>query len=90
MELYIGIKDGKIYDVCSDLSIKRDNTIDDEDYILREGCAGSEFQIDDTWDFENDKSLKDSLKRVLDVLTNKELAKKINLIESRLNTLEKI
>lgn len=88
MNLYIGIKNGKIYDVCSDLSIKRDNTIEDKDYILREGNAGSDFQIDDTWDFGNDESLKDSIKRISNVLTIEKLELKMDLLESRLLTLE--
>lgn len=55
----LGIKDGKIYDICSRLEWKRDDSIPDKDYIEDYG----DNWIDDIWDFENKVSLKDSPKR---------------------------
>ena len=82
MKLYIGIKDGKIYDICSNLLVRRNDMIPENDYILKEGRAGKEFQIEDTWD--NDKSLKDSPLRASKIPSNKELEARIKILEERL------
>jgi len=58
--MYVGIKDGKIYDVCSNLKSKRDNSISDLDYL---DLPIKDWQIDDTWNFETNESNKDSFRR---------------------------
>jgi len=58
--MYIGIRNGKIYDVCSELVNKRDNSIEDKDYLdLKMGG----WVIGDSWDSEKNISLKDSPQR---------------------------
>jgi len=86
--LYIGIKDGKIYDIRSNLLVRRNDMIAEQDYIQRDGRAGKEFQIEDTWDFDNDKSLEDSPLRISTILTNIELEDRLKLLESRTQLLE--
>jgi len=56
----LGIKDNKIHDICSDLRSKRDNSISDNNYL---DLPFDDWFIGDTWDFENNISLKDSPKR---------------------------
>ena len=53
----IGIKDAKIYDVCSKLVHKRDNSIPDKNYL---DLPIKDFVIGDTWNFETNESNKDS------------------------------
>jgi len=56
----IGIKNNKIWDICSELINKRDDSIPDIDYLDLE--MGDWF-IGDNWDSKNNISLKDSPKR---------------------------
>ena len=58
--MFIGIKEGKIYDICSDLRSKRDNSIPDKDYL---DLPFDNWIIGDTWDSINNISLKDSPQR---------------------------
>ena len=58
--MFIGIKEGKIYDICSDLRSKRDNSIPDKDYL---DLPFDNWVIGDTWDSINNISLKDSPQR---------------------------
>ena len=80
----LGIKDGKIWDVCSDLRNKRDDSIPDKDYL---NLSRGDWFIDDTWDFEKNESLRDSPKR-FEEKPKTVLELKIEEIESRLNILE--
>lgn len=61
MKIYIGIKDGKIWDLCSELVSKRtDFNLPVKDYLFMEM---GDFVIGDSWDSEKKESLKDSPKR---------------------------
>lgn len=62
-EIYIGIKDGKVWDKTTDLINKRSSDIPDEDYILVDNI---DICIDDTWDFQNNINLKDSFRRFIE------------------------
>ena len=45
----LGIKDGKIYDICSELINKRDNSINDKDYLdlpMDDWCIGDSINSD--------------------------------------------
>lgn len=80
----IGIKDGKIYDICSDLRNKRDNSIEDKDYL---DLPMNDYYIGDTWDFENNISLKDSPQR-FEEKPKSELELKLEQLENRILELE--
>ncbi|KKN90799.1 hypothetical protein LCGC14_0223820 [marine sediment metagenome] len=56
----LGIKDGKIHDICSKLINKRDNSIDDKDYL---DLPMGDWVSYDSWDSINNISLKDSPNR---------------------------
>jgi len=56
----IGIKNNKIYDICSELINKRDNSIPDKEYL---DLPMEDWFIGDTWDSKSDISLKDSPQR---------------------------
>ena len=77
----IGIKDNKIYDVCNDLRSKRDDSIPDKDYL---DLPFDNWFIGDTWDFENNVSLKDSPKRFEEPPKTR-----LDLIEEKLLEIEK-
>jgi len=90
----IGIKDGKIYDICSDISHKRDDTIKDEDYL---DLPKGDWRIDDTWNSKKNISLKDALRRVEPIeenlaglLQKTEEQLKIEELEARILELENI
>jgi len=57
--VHVGIKDGKIWDICSNLKNKRDDSIADEDYVT---INKSDIRIGDTW--LNGESLKDAPSRL--------------------------
>ena len=59
--MYIGIKDGKVFDICSDLRNKRDNTIEDDDYLEIDNSHN--IVVEDTWDSQNNVSLQDAPSR---------------------------
>ena len=61
--MFVGIKNGKIHDICSDLRHKRDDSISDKDYL---NVENDNLCINDTWDFKNNKSLKDSPQRFIE------------------------
>jgi len=80
----IGIKDGKIWDICSKLSIKRDNSIPDKDYL---DIPMGDFIVEDTWIDETKTSLKDSPQRfVAEKKTSLEL--RIETLENKVESLE--
>jgi len=83
---YIAIKDGKIYDICSNLKNKRDDTIRDEDYKLL--LLDGSWVIGDSWDSENDTSLTDSPLRNPPVVKSM-LELKVEDLEARITELEK-
>lgn len=55
--MFIGIKDGKIWDMTSLLCNKRDDSIPDDEYLYLENRG---YLPEDTWDFEKNVSLRDS------------------------------
>jgi len=60
-KIYIGIKDGKIWDICGMLESKRtDFDLPEVNYL---NLDMNDFVIGDTWDFEKNESLKDAPKR---------------------------
>ena len=83
MKMYIIIKERKIYDICSDLRHKRDNSISDKDYL---NVINDDLCINDNWNFENSVSLKDSPQRFIEPeMTELELLKeRIKVIEELL------
>lgn len=82
--MYIGIKNNKIYDICSDLRNKRDNSINNRDYIK---TSLRDLFVGDTWDFDNNISLKDSSQR-FEEAPKSELELKIIELENRIKKLE--
>ena len=78
--MYIGIKNGKIFDICSDLRHKRDNSIPDIDYL---NLPMEDWVIDDTWDSINNISLKDSPQRFEPIPKTE-----IELLEEKITDLE--
>lgn len=82
----LGIKDGKIWDICSrlDCGHKRDDSIPDKDYL---DLDMKDWFVGDTWDFEKNISLKDSPIRD-EVKPKTVLELKIEEIEARILTLE--
>lgn len=85
--MYIGILDGKVYDICSNLRHKRDNNIDDKDYLEIEK---KDIYIDDTW--ENNTSLKDSHFRTDPMPDNmkSKLELKLEELELKIKKLEEL
>ena len=85
MKTYIGLIDGKIYDICSDLINKRGNLIKDENYIIQE-VGGGDYFIGDTWDFDNNTSLKDSPQRTSTIppLPKSDIEKRLDALEARM------
>lgn len=84
----LGILDGKIWDICSRLDggHKRDDLIPDKDYL---DLPMKDWVIGDTWDFTENKSLKDSpLRLEICIKPKTVLELKIEALESRLNILE--
>ncbi len=80
--MYVGIKDGKIYDICSDLRHKR---TEDENVKYIETSL-KDLTVNDTWD--NDISLKDSpIRFETNIIIPKSKAM-INL-EARISKIEK-
>lgn len=53
----LGIKEGKIYDICSIFHDKRDDSIKDRDYL---DFPRGNWVIGDTWDSLNNISLRDA------------------------------
>ena len=82
--MYVGMKEGKIWDVCSRLKYKRDDSIPEKEYL---DLPMGDWVIGDTWDFEKRESLKDAPKRFEDP-EKTVLELKIEELESRLNILE--
>lgn len=78
--MFIGIKEGKIYDICSDLRSKRDNSIPDKDYL---DLPFDNWIIGDTWDSINNISLKDSPQRFEPIPKTE-----IELLEEKITDLE--
>ena len=61
--MFIGIKDGKIWDMCSRIENKRNvDSIPDNEYIYVEEPK-VRYYVDDTWDFIKKVSLLDSPRR---------------------------
>ena len=86
--MFIGIKDGKIWDICSSLESKRtDFNLPDSDYFITDK---QDIRIGDTWDLKKKDSLRDSPKRFEERPKSKLqlLQNKIIELESRLETLE--
>lgn len=81
----IGIKEGKIYDICSELMNKRDNSIPGKDYIDKPYDGE---RIEDTWNYESNISLKDSPQRSEEP-PKSELELKIEVMGERIAKLEK-
>ncbi len=75
--MFIAIKKGKIWDICSELQYKRtkDSLLDDKYFKITE----KDLCIGDTWEFGNGISLKDSPLR--DVVVVKSLEQRIKDIE---------
>jgi len=80
----LGIKEGKIWDVCSDLRYKKDDSIPDKDYL---DLLMGDWKIGDTWDFKTNESLKDSLQR-FEEKPKTVLELKIEELEARILELE--
>lgn len=80
IKMHVGIKDGKIYDICSDLRHKRDSSINDNDYL---DVKNNDSCIDDTWNFEKNESLKDSPFRFIEPEPTE-----LELLEKRIQKLE--
>jgi len=90
--MFVGIKDGKIFDICSDLKNKR--TADDGIYlsqneldsIVYKELEFTDFYIGDTWDSQINISLKDAPQRfIIPEKTDFELLQeKIDDLEARL------
>ena len=60
--MYISVKDGKVWDICSELRYKRTkDSLSDDAYLKIDDIERP--YIDDTWDITNNISLKDSDKR---------------------------
>ncbi len=87
--MYIGIKDNKIHDICSDIKWKRDNSIKDEAYLDLKINVHN-IMIGDTWDSQNNVNLEDSVHRtriLSDILkTNDQL--KIEALELKINEMD--
>lgn len=88
--MYIHIdNDGKINDICSRLDGGHKYSEDflDEDYIQ---TNDNDIRIEDTWDFENNISLKDSPQRFIEPEpTELEILKeKYDKLENRIQQLE--
>ena len=80
----LGIKDGKIYDICSDIRHKKDDSIDSKDYL---NLPIGDWLIGDTWDSEKNDSLKNSLQRFEEPYKSPEQLK-IEELETRILALE--
>ncbi len=80
----IGIKEGKIYDICSKLTHghKRDDSIPDKDYL---DLPMGDWIVGDTWDFEKNISLKDSPQRFIEPEPTE-----LELLKKRVEALEKL
>ena len=76
--MYIGIKDGKIWDKCSELMFKRTLDVLPDDVYIK--TNGKDNVVGDTWDFINNISLKDSPLRAIAV--EKSLEQHIKDIET--------
>jgi len=61
--MYIGIKEGKIFDICSNILNKRGDSDDSVQYFE---LKRKNWVIGDTWDFENKVSLEDAPIRFAD------------------------
>ena len=81
----LGIKDNKIYDVCSNLENKRDDSIQDKDYL---DLDMDNWFIGDTWDFKAKISLKDSPMR-FEKPPKTELELKVEELALKITELEK-
>ena len=55
--MYLGIKEGKIFDITTNLLNKRDPNDKEVNYIV---VKLDDYIVGDTWDFKNNLSLKDS------------------------------
>lgn len=94
MKGFIGVKNGKIWDICSDLRNKRDDSIPNEDYIDVEST--NDMSIDDTWDNSGKTNIPDAPRRTAprvksaQELKIEELEAKIIDQELRLRNLEGI
>jgi len=80
----IGIKEGKVWDICSDIKYKRDDSVLDKDYL---DLPMEDWIVGDTWDFEKNTSLKDSPQR-FEEKPKSELELKIEELEARILELE--
>lgn len=94
--MYVGIREGKVFDICSHLANKRlkDDGVDiDPDsvaYILisEAEMIKKNILVGDTWDFENQDSLKDSPARIPQPDKEDILQEKIQELEDRIKALE--
>lgn len=82
--MFIGIKDKKVFDICSDLRHKRDPNDVTVKYI--ESKEGNIF-IDDTWEPNH---LADSPQRIPIAPEKSPLELKLEALEARLDKLEEV
>lgn len=83
--MLLSIKDNKIYDICSELSFKRDNSTLNENYL---DLKMDDWVIGDTWDSKLNISLKDSPLRDFTPI-KPPLETKVRDLELRIKELEK-
>ena len=78
--MFVGIKNGKIHDICSDLRHKRDDSISDKDYLSVEN---NDLCINDTWDLKTNINLKDSPQRFIEPESTE-----LELLQEKIQSLE--
>lgn len=81
----LGIKDNKIWDVCSDLRNKRDDSLPDKNYL---DLPMNDWIIGDSWDVKNKVSLKDAPIR-FEEKPKTEIELRLEAIELKVEKLEK-
>ena len=84
--VYIGIKDGKIYDVCSRIEWKRDNSIPDKDYLDLNIKVG-DVRIGDTINSDGSGHIKDSPTRFKPI-PKSQLELKLEDLQKQINELK--
>lgn len=86
--MFIGIKDGKIYDICSCLEWKRDDSIKNEDYLELSMSMG-DLVVGDHINSDGSNHMKDSPQRIPEKSKLEELETKINEMDLKIKELEK-
>lgn len=90
---FIGILEGKVFDICSDLVNKRtrDNGIElskeELEKIRYLETKENDIVIGDSWDFVNNISLKDSPKRIPIIPEKSEIELKIESLEASITAI---